>query len=102
MKHTVYKNVEKDGDVLTLRTAGTEGKVEIRLFSVRRVKFPFASVTIETDGRTYRLDMRNVEPSEYAEAKAILTDAMKARHRTANNTPDGIRRPADGSPKPTA
>jgi hypothetical protein len=89
MKHTVYKNVKRDGDVLTLRTNGAEGKVEIRLSSVRKVKFPFASVMIETDEMTYRLDLRNVEPCEYAEVKTILTDAIKTRHRAANNTPDG-------------
>jgi len=85
MKHTVYKNVKKNGDVLTLRTNGSEGKVEIRLSTIRKVQFPFASVTIETDEMTYRLDLRNVEPSEYAEVKTILTDAMKERRRTANN-----------------
>ena len=94
MKHTLNKNVSRDGDLLTVRTQGTEGTVRIRLSTVRKVKCPFAGMTVETDERTYRLDLRNVEPSEYAEAKAILTDAMKARRRTARDRQPHIVAPA--------
>jgi hypothetical protein len=83
MKHTIYKNVQCEGDLLTLRTSGVERTVTVRLSTVRRVKITFPSITIETDERVHRLDLTNVEPSEYAQAKAFLTAAMKA-NRTAN------------------
>lgn len=102
MRHTVYRNVLLRGDILSLRTSGTEGTVDLRLSSVRKVKFPFPRLTVETENRTYRLDLSNVEPSEYAEMKAILTHAAKGKYRTANNTPEGIRQPATGLPKPSA
>ena len=78
MKHTIYKNVKCEGDLLTLRTSGLEGTVTVRLSTVRKVKITFPSITIEADEGVYRLDLTHVEPSEYAQAKALLTYAMKA------------------------
>jgi len=83
MKHTLYKNWNRKDNLLTLRTNGQEGTVAVHLSTVRKVKITFPSVTIATDGRTYRLDLANVQPSEFSEIKQILTDAMKM-NRTAN------------------
>jgi hypothetical protein len=91
MKHTVYKNVKVNGDTVTLRTAGPEGTVEIVLPSVRKVKLPFSGITIQTDEKVHRLDLRNMEPSEYAETKRIFTEAMKQRNRTANKPSEATR-----------
>ena len=96
MKHTIYSHVIRNGDVLTLRTSGVEGLVEIPLSKVRKVKFPFPCVTIETDDRTYRLDLQDIDPCEYAEAKTILTDALRMNHR-ADATTDAIERTQKGN-----
>lgn len=79
MKHTIYSHAKVDGDVLILRTQGTEGIVSIPLSSLRKVKFPFPSATIETDNMTYRLNLRNFDPSELKRAQLILTKALKKR-----------------------
>ena len=89
MKHTVYNNVKVDGDIVTLRTAGPEGIVKIALPSVRKVKLPFPTITVETGEKIHRLDLRNLEPSEYAEAKRLFTAAMK-KNQAANN--EGVSR----------
>jgi hypothetical protein len=77
MRHTVYKHVKREGDLLTLRTSGVEGTVTLRLSAVRKVKITFPSITVESDEGVYRLDLTNAEPSEYAQAKMLLTTAMK-------------------------
>jgi hypothetical protein len=101
MKHTLYRNWKREDDLLTMQTNGPEGTVAVHLSTVRKVKIMFPSVAIATDGRTYRLDLTNVQPSEFLEIKQILTDAMR-KNRTANNTPEGIRQPADVLTKPSA
>lgn len=95
MRHTVYKNVRCEGDLLTLRTSGVEGTVTVRLSNVRKVKITFPSITMETDEGVYRLDLTNVEPSEYAQAKAFLTAAMKA-----NRAAKKQMQPIPGKPGP--
>jgi hypothetical protein len=67
----------------------------VRLSNVRKVKITFPSITMETDEGVYRLDLTNVEPSEYAQAKAFLTAAMKA-----NRAAKKQMQPIPGKPGP--
>jgi hypothetical protein len=96
MRHTVYKHLKCEGDLLTLRTSGVEGTVTLHLSAIRKVKITFPSITVESDDGLYRLDLTNAEPSEFAQAKAVLTAAMKGNRSAAGRTPPIAEKPGPG------
>jgi len=81
MKHTLFNHFNIDGDLLTLRTQGREGKVVVPLSRILKLKTPFGHAYIETEEKNLKLDLRNFDPAEWKEVKELLQNAYRKNRR---------------------